>query len=942
MGLSRFRQNCTSTVCNSTLNNWCCLYTNLDSLLAKYDEFSAVVHFHKAHIIAVSETWLQDSHSDLLVNLPGYSIYRHDRSIQRGGGVCIYLMDSVFCQFNVTILPNTLRCVECLFLLITSPSFSLVLGCVYRPSSLTYECDCELFTFLTDLFLKYENLVVAGDFNLPNLLWPLLHNVQSASSSCPLTDFLSNTHATQIVQDFTRFRIGQNPSLLDLIFVSNRNIVTDLEHLPPVGKSDHALLKFNMQTAINIIPKKTSVTKTFLDFDKINSILETIDWKLKLSSNSVEENWLNFRNLLHSLQVECSVTKTYITNPSKPWLNNEIFSLIRSKKSLWQKFKRSQLVVDYELHRQASNTLSKKIKLARESYEQRIIESNNPKSLFKYVRRTLNTESKELRLNRPDNTNTTTDYETANLLAHTFSQFYSNIQHSSSSVVYGKQTEGIIDDIPFEREKICEKLKSIKSHSCPGPDKILPVLLRNCSHLLSFPLYIIMKQSFRLSELPKDWKIAYITPIHKNGNRLNAENYRPISLTSPVVKIMESIIVEHLDNFLNKFAIIPREQFGFRKGRSVESNLLACLNDWSLAADNLKSIDVIYLDFAKAFDKVPLNLLMLKLKAYGVSGLLLAWIQSFLTNRKFCVRVSKQLSDIYNVISGVPQGSVLGPKLFLVYVADIPNDMVSSCAMYADDIKLYNDVANSHNLQNDLNKIFNWSENWGVPLNTKKCVVLHIGKNNPEKNYVLNGVSLSKVLEHNDLGVLIDKKLSWTNHILRQVKKANSRMYILHRSFAKTNISIRAQLFKMYIRPILEFASVVWSPSRLQDLVTYENAQRRFTRWCFSRRRPEYSRRIKSMNLISLSERKLRGDLIYTYKILRLGKDGADYFHLRKNERLRGHRLHISKPQCKTNIRRNFLSIRVINDWNKLSTDIIESENTNIFKNRLDKFYMWQ
>jgi hypothetical protein len=269
-----------------------------------------------------------------------------------------------------------------------------------------------------------------------------------------------------------------------------------------------------------------------------------------------------------------------------------------------------------------------------------------------------------------------------------------------------------------------------------------------------------MEQSFHSSTLPCDWRTAYITPIHKSGNRLEANNYRPISLTSSVVKIMESIIVDRLDSFTSEFAIIPKEQYGFTKGKSVETNLLSCLNDWSSLVDLGKSVDVVYLDFAKAFGKVPINLLITKLKTHGISGRLLAWITHFLSDRKFAVKVNGVLSDFLDVSSGVPQGSVLGPKLFLLYTADIPGLFLSPCAMFADDIKLYNDTDNSFTLQEDLNKVLCWSESWGLPLNKNKCVVLHIGKKNTGTSYHIDGVRLLAVLEHNDLGVVVSGNLT--------------------------------------------------------------------------------------------------------------------------------------------------------------------------------------
>ena len=924
----------------SVIQNWCCCYTNLDSLLAKFDELVAIVHFYKPNVVAVSETWLNDSHSDSLVNIPGYKIYRHDRVHSRGGGVCIYLNNNIFLQYTVDIIPNALRGTECLFLLITFKSFIFVFGCIYRPSSTSFENDQELFIFLTDLFQKYDNIVITGDFNFSEISWPLSYDLHVPASCLPLIDFLSNTHAVQIVEEFTRFRSGQNPSLLDLIFVSNDNLATDLQYLPPIGKSDHALLTFNVQSGINVMPKRTIVRKTFLDFNKINKLLAEIDWKTKLTSNAVEENWQTFCATLLSLQMECSNYKTYISNPSKPWINSNIFNLIKRKKAMWQKYRRTKLAEDYISHRIFSNTLIKEIKKARNNYEESIVSSENPKVVFKYIKRALSSVTKELRLNRPDNSKTMSDNETANLLAKFFSESYNNISHKPPLPIKS-HTDGTLSDITFEINMIAKKLELIKPTSCPGPDMISPAVFKHCSQLLAIPLHIIMDQSYKMSILPNDWKIALIRPIYKSGNRFDVKNYRPISLTSPVVKIMESIIVDQLDLYLQKYELIPRQQFGFLKGRSVEQNLLTCINDWSKALDNSETVDVVYLDFSKAFDKVPLKLLLMKLNSYGISGNLLRWIECFLSNRKFFVRVGNGFSDIFDVLSGVPQGSVLGPKLFLLYTADIPKSITSSCAMYADDIKVYNHISNASVLQNDINVIFDWGQQWGIPLNKSKCKVLRIGKDKSNINYQIQGECLSRVTEHNDLGVQIHRNLTWTNHIIKQVKKANLRMYTLYKTFSKKNISLMAKIFKTYVRPILEFANVVWYPNRIQDLETYEKVQRKFTRWCFGARRPNYNTRLKHMKLITLSDRRLRGDLIHTFKILKLGKEGHQIFQIRGSQRLRGHSLSLSVPKFKTDIMKNFFPVRVIKSWNRLPTEIIDVENVNLFKNRIDEFFQW-
>ncbi|RYA68231.1 hypothetical protein DD592_26885, partial [Enterobacter cloacae complex sp. 2DZ2F20B] len=189
---------------------------------------------------------------------------------------------------------------------ITLRNFSLICGCVYRPSNSNFDNDKELFAFLTNLFLTYNNNIVLGDFNLPDISWPLHYDLNVSTSSQLLIDFLTNTHAVQIVEEYTRYRDGQNPSLLDLIFVSDSNLAINLEYLPPIGKSDHVFLRLNLQTDINIVPKKTSVTKIFLQFDRFGALLDNINWNAELSSVDVNENWLRFSAIILRLKEKCS------------------------------------------------------------------------------------------------------------------------------------------------------------------------------------------------------------------------------------------------------------------------------------------------------------------------------------------------------------------------------------------------------------------------------------------------------------------------------------------------------------------------------------------------------------------------------------------------------------------------------------------------------------
>ncbi|KAL3287999.1 hypothetical protein HHI36_002452 [Cryptolaemus montrouzieri] len=330
-----------------------------------------------------------------------------------------------------------------------------------------------------------------------------------------------------------------------------------------------------------------------------------------------------------------------------------------------------------------------------------------------------------------------------------------------------------------------------------------------------------MTISFEKSKLPLIWKKSSVTPIFKKGDKLNPLNYRPISLLSVPSKVMEAKVVDEMTNFLTKHAIIPREQHGFVAGRSTTTNLLHYLNDWTRAYDLKIPNDVIYLDFAKALDRVTARRLIYKLEYIGVRGNLLFWIRDYLSRRTFTVRVGAAFSTERLVISGVPQGSVLGPFLFLVFVSDLAHHIKSRKSFYADDTKLYaNPFTDSYVLQQDLNALNQWCGDWLLPLNVEKCVMLHIGTNNPSTQYFIDGRVLSAVSSHMDLGLIVTSDLTW------------SLIYLLRKSFVHLSFASSITLYKSCVRPILEYAGAVWCPVFVRDKNILESVQRRAARMC--------------------------------------------------------------------------------------------------------------
>ena len=320
-----------------------------------------------------------------------------------------------------------------------------------------------------------------------------------------------------------------------------------------------------------------------------------------------------------------------------------------------------------------------------------------------------------------------------------------------------------------------------------GPDRLHPRFLKETARTIAPILQIIFSKSLENGEVPDDWKQANIAPIFKKEERYCPSNYRPVSLTCVCSKLMEHIISKHLLNHLEANNIIFDKQHGFRKKRSPDAQLLAFTQDILANLRGGRQTDVIIMDFAKPFDKVPHHRLIQKLERYGITGPVNTWIENFLKDKKQRVACESIYSDWAPVISEVPQGSVIAPILFLIYINDLPNNLKSTVLLFADDTIIYMTISNGTDataLQQDLDTLAKWEETGQMEFHPQKCSVLHITRSrNPKyKQYTLHGHILVKADNAKYLGVVINKTLSWNNHINDVTKKANASLGFLRRN----------------------------------------------------------------------------------------------------------------------------------------------------------------
>ena len=318
------------------------------------------------------------------------------------------------------------------------------------------------------------------------------------------------------------------------------------------------------------------------------------------------------------------------------------------------------------------------------------------------------------------------------------------------------------------------------------------------------------------------------------------------------------------DSLYNHFVennLLSINQFGFCKGRSCVTQLLVTINEWFSSLDDNIPVDAIYLDFQKAFDSVPHKRLLNKIKGYGVGGNVLNWIEDFLSDRQQYCSINGKKSNSVPVTSGVPQGSVLGPTLFIYYINDLPNVTNEQVKIFADDTKAYTPIKcinDNLNLQLCIDSLVSWSEKWLLHFNSKKCKVLHLGQNNQKYNYQIREGNITRELEKSvcekDLGVYVDGSLKFNEHIQESIKKARNISAMIMRTISFKTPDIMVPIFKSPIKPILEYANAVWCPQTKKDIRAIEKVQRHFTKRVFGMKDMSYSQRLATLKLPSCSQ----------------------------------------------------------------------------------------
>ena len=489
-------------------------------------------------------------------------------------------------------------------------------------------------------------------------------------------------------------------------------------------------------------------------------------------------------------------------------------------------------------------------------------------------------------------------------------------------------------------------LLGLDPSKAPGPDGISSRLLKTVGEVIAPVLTIIFQKSLDTGEIPASWLRANITPLFKKGERTNPANYRPVSLTCITSKILEHILHSRIMAHYENLSILTDKQHGFRSKRSCESQLILTINDLAQCLNNKSQIDMAIMDFSKAFDSVPHRRLLLKLSYYGIQNKTLSWISNFLRHRSQRVVVGGEHSSWTDVVSGVPQGTVLGPLLFLTYINDLPDNLKSSVRLFADDCVLYHEIKDckdSKELQHDLDTLVQWESDWQLSFNPAKCHVMRLTHAKSPKHYTykLGESVLSEVTGHPYLGIHISNDLTWNAHVNQMVSKANRTLGFVTRNLYSCPRHVKESAYRTLVRPLLEYSSAAWDPHTRVLIDGIERVQRRAARFVYndfsSMSEGCVTNMLKDLKWPSLEVRRKahRLTVMQQARLGYLSLSIGDFLHPVRRQSRHTHEFTYQLPFAKKNCFKYSFMPRTMADWNVLPQHIIAIENIDKFKESL-------
>lgn len=921
---------------------------NVNSLRFKTDLIYNELGDHD--IICITETKLNGTvnSTDLIIdNFHDPHAFRKDRQTDSGGGILFYIRNNLICKRRAELeSPNVeSMCVE----VTANNNNKFLVVCIYRPPNSRVTSWNYIDSLLDNCIDTELNVILLGDFNIDLL---------KCSPDHPFSRTVEKFGLFNVVDEPTRIT-ATSSTLLDPIFINNLDILRNTTVLPDFC-SDHcpSVIEFNFRSL-----REKSYTKTIWDFknadyQSIRNQLDLFDWNNKISD-------INNTNIINEIINEkittCMINsipqKTIRVRPKdKPWMNNRVRLGIRQRNRIHKKAKSSNNPEHWRKYREKRNEVITLTREAKNNYlsklQNTLVDKSIPprkwwriaKSICQFKNK--NTTSSPIKVN---NNIYTHPKDKANALNDYFTSVSSN-DFDINLPDLAPLSPCVLSDIIITEQDVADQFQILNINKPAGPDNLPPKFLKAIFQSLVTPITILFNKTIQLGQVPNDWKSANVSAIYKGkGDSDNPTNYRPISVTSCFGKILEKIIYKNLFNYIYHNKILSDNQSGFRTKDSTINQLLVIYNAIIKNLDIGKDVRFIFCDISKAFDRVWHQGLIFKLRKYGICGNVLKWIDSFLSGRKQRVNIEGYFSSWKTVNAGVPQGSTLGPFLFLLFINDIENEVLNNIKMFADDTSLYC-VVDDHDttadsLNQDLECMHQWSKDWGVTFNTAKTKsMLFTRRNNLNvPPLYLNGSILGDSDSHKHLGVTLMASGKWKDHISEIYSKSCKRINILRLVKYKLDRKSLERLYFGFIRPILEYGGIVWDNCSNEESDLLEKVQIEAARIITGLRKgTSHNKLYTELGWETLKVRRRKSKLILLHKSL--NGETPEYLldeillHLNENMHynLRNNRF-FNLPSCRTSSYKNSFYPSVLDQWNQLDVDIQNLQSGAMFKKQISQ-----
>jgi hypothetical protein len=855
------------------------LYQNVNGIRSKLTLTKERFPTSPYELITLCETNLGPDISDNELGLCNYNVYRRDRdedsSIKSSGGGVLLGVHKDWKSWSV---PISITSIECLFVAVRFSRSCFLVGVVYLPPGSPpekYSDFCDAAEEALASQPSHAEIILAGDFNLPNTDWC---SMEMSNNFDIRSKYISDL-ATAMGLKQCNMISNQRGVVLDLVLTSIQGAYVQ-PALDAVLKEDihHPALEICFLTEQ---PKISEHGKWSLDLNKCNleavfSWIQNTQYPVYEDDEDVEDAFVTFCNGLEKVITSNSPLK-YIGTANFPrWYSAELKHLIVKKKIFHKTFKLTHTHEDYLRFsgiRRRCNVLAKQ---CYETYIDNLNSAipNNIRVFWGHVNSQRKRSSFPPRMHL-DGIIADDPSEICDL----FSKFFASVYQlpKSHPGTYTLQSNVNLTSCFVTCTEMEKKLMALDPFKGSGPDSLTPKVIKYCACVLSPHLTLFFNLLMKKGIFPRNLKTGFIAPIHKSGDPENIRNYRAVVIQSCLAKVFESLVLDVVK--FNFSSLIIPQQHGFHAGRSTSTNLTIFQHHIMQSFAKNSQVDAIYIDFAKAFDRISHIHLISKLEALGIQGCLLQWFRSYLADRWLFVRFRGEISDGIPALSGVPQGSLMGPTLFSLFINDIGCSLSTEFLLFADDAKIFTEIngpCDYHRLQDSMNYLVDWCVANAMDLNSSKCFVITYSRSHTPQHYVyeIGGSPLDRVERVKDLGVIMVPSLNPLEHILHITKKANASLGLVMRA-SRDGFSVQSlrHLYISLVRPHLEYASVVWSPYQRNHCEIIEKIQRRFlkligVRLGFNYLNVPVADLQHELSLSSLETRRNKLDLIFLFKLV--------------------------------------------------------------------------